>query len=151
MSKVIIRPMNIKTDALAIVDGAHEFVRYAGISHLCPENEDDFIDAVGRIITLEGAEVLVAEDEGEIIGGFGVLYAPYAWNPSVTVAEELFFDVFKGANSRAWGMLLDEVLKRVDEKGAIPMFKTLESGTKGLARLYSRRGLMPIETTHARY
>jgi len=151
MSKVTIRSMNIETDALSIVDVAREFMKYAGISHICPESNEDLIDAVGRIITLEGAEVLVAEEDGEIIGGFGVLYAPYAWNPAVMLAEELFFDVFKGANFRAWGMLLDEVLKRVDEKGAIPMFKTLESGTKGLERLYSRHGLKPIETTHARY
>ena len=77
-----------------------------------------------------------------------ILYAPFLWNPSITVGDELFWWTDRNAPFRTGIYLFDEAMKQIKEKGAIPMFRSMETSPKGVERLYHRRGLRRIETTH---
>ena len=137
MNKVIIRPADLNTDALAIVDGARDFARRIRMDLLFPENNDEFISAIGRIMVLEGMEILLAEYEDKIVGGIGILYAPYLWNPARIVGDELFWWTAQDAPFRTGRYLIDEAMKCIDKKGAIPMFHSLETSPRGVEKTLS--------------
>lgn len=146
-----IRPANIEKDALAIVDGAHDFVERAGLHSLFPSDEKEFIAVIGRVISLEGMVILLAEHEGKVVGGISILYAPYLWNPSRIVGDEIFWWTSKDAPLRTGIRLFEEAMKQIDEKKAIPVFKKLETSPKGVEKLYLRKGLFPAETAFMRF
>ena len=146
---MIIRPADLNADALAIIDGARDFAKFTGMK-LFPTDDDEFVAAIGRIMTLEGFEVLLAEHEGRIVGGIGILYSPYLWNPSFVVGEELFWWAGKNAPFRTGKKLMDEAMKRIDEKGAIPIFQLLENSPKGAEKIYQHHGLSRVGTIYMR-
>lgn len=78
---LIIRKADIVKDALAIMDG---------FSSILPKEDSEFIEAVPRIIALDGTDVLVAEYKGKVVCGIGLFYGPYMCNPKLTVGDELF-------------------------------------------------------------
>ena len=148
---ISIRPANLEADALSIIDGAHAFAESTEFKELFPDDYDEFTAAIGRIMTLEGMEILLAEHENRIVGGIGILYAPFLWNPKILVSDELFWWAYKHAPFRTGRRLAEEAMKRIEEKGAIPMFRLLENSPKGAEKFYRRHlGLKPVETMFAR-
>lgn len=147
---VVIRVADVDNDALGIMDGARDFASRVAFKSLLPPDRE-FIDAVGRIIAMEGIEILVAEYKGEIVGGIGILYAPYTWNPKLTVADELFWWCHEKAPPRTGWSLIDRAMANIDERGAIPMFSALETSPPGVRKIYHRFGMKPIETKFARF
>ena len=147
---VIIRLADFKRDALAIMDGARDFRSRVEFGSLFPP-DTEFVEAVSRIVILESVEILVAEYEGEIVGGIGILYGPYIWNPKRLVAEELFWWAAKTAPLRAGWKLIYQAMKNIDERNAIPMFSTLATSPQGVEKTYRRLGLKPVETKFARF
>lgn len=148
---MLIRKADLSKDALAIVDGARDFVSRVTFAALFPKDEAAFTEAIGRIVSLETLEILVAESEGEIVGGIGILYAPYLWNPKRLVADELFWWCHEKAPPRTGWRLIDHAMANIDERGAIPMFSALETSPLGVRKIYHRFGMKPIETKYARF
>ena len=146
----VIRKANFDTDALSIVEGARDFADRTGMKSLFPKDDKAFTAAIGRIMTLEGMEILVAEHEKHIVGGIGILYAPFLWNPEILVGDELFWWTARDAPFRAGRHLIDEAMKHINEKGAIPMFRSLATSPDGVEKLYRRIGLSRVETAFAR-
>ena len=147
---MIIRSANVESDALSIIDGARAFSEITEFKELFPSDNNAFIAAIGRIMVLEGMEIILAEHETRIVGGIGILLAPFLWNPEILAADELFWWAYKNAPFRTGACLIDEAMKRIDKKGAIPMFRVLENSPKGVEKLYRRKGMKPIETMFAR-
>lgn len=145
---MIIRPADIEKDALAIIDGARDFASRIALKHMISEDNEMFIKSVSRIVSLDGMEVLLADDDDEIVGGIGILYAPYIWNSAILVADELFWWCKKGAPFRTGKRLIDEAMKKVHEKGAIPMFRSLTTSPPGVDRIYREFQMFPVETVH---
>jgi len=148
---VKIRPADIEKDALSIIDGAHNFIERAGLHALFPENEDDFISAFGRVLSLEGMMILLAEHEDKIVGGICILFAPYMWNPARLVGDEVFWWAHENAPPLTGTKLFNEAMKIIEDKNAIPVFKKLETNPKGVEKLYLSNGLVQSETTFMRF
>ena len=147
---ITIRPADLDTDALAIIEGARDFVERAGLHSVFPKSDQDFIAAVGRIVELPGMQILVAEQDKQIVGGVGVLYAPSLWNPAVLTGEELFWWTAVRAPFRTARCLFEAALKKIDEIGAMPRFHSLETSPHGVEKLYRRFGLIRTETSFGR-
>lgn len=147
---ITIRPADLDTDALAIVEGAHDFVERAGLHSIFPKSEQDFIAAVGRIVELPGMQILVAEQDKRIVGGVGVLFAPSLWNPAVLAGEELFWWTAVRAPFRTAHRLFEAALNRIDEIGAMPRFHSMQTSPSGVEKLYRRFGLTRTETSFGR-
>lgn len=101
-------------------------------------------------MTLEGLEILLVEHENKIVGGIGILYAPYLWNPERLIGDELFWWSSEDSPFRTGRYLIDEAMKRIDKKGAIPMFRSLETSPKSVEKIYNRFGLSKVETAFTR-
>ncbi len=138
---MIIRPANLEIDALAITEGAKDFA-----SRTIVRLPKDFTSIVSRIIDLPGVEILIVENRGKVVGGIGILYVPYVWNPEILVGEKLFIWAAKDAPFRAATILIDYAIEHIIEKGAEPMFR----GSKGMGKICMRHGLMPAETLFMR-
>lgn len=146
---MIIRPADLDKDALAIFQGAKDFAKFSGLN-LFPDNEEDFLKAVSRIITLENIEILVAEHENEIVGGIGIVFSPFTWNPSIIIGEELFWWAFENAPMKTGKKLYNEAMKNIEEKNAIPMFRSLKNSPDSVKKLYISDGLTELETSWMR-
>ena len=147
---MIVRFADPETDALQIVDGAKDFASRVAFQHLLPDAEWQLTAAIGRVVTLSGFTALVAEDDGRIVGGIGLLFAPFLWNPAITVADELFWWTAPDAPFRTAKTLLTEALALIDARGAVPTFRALATSPAGVDRAYRRMGLVPLETVYMR-
>ena len=143
---MIIRPADLEKDALAIVEGARDFANRTPIQSLLTGNT--FTEAVSRIVTLPDFELIVAEHDGVVVGGIGIFYTPLLWNSDFLTAEEHFWWTAKDAPFRTGKALLNQAMINIEEKGAIPMFKSLSTSHKGVDRAYRKFGMEPVETLY---
>ena len=144
---VVVRPADLKADALSIYDGALAFISQMEFDAFLPD--EGLAYEIGRVLTLPGMEVLVAEHEGEIVGGIGLLFAPFLWNSTRLSMEELFWWAAPDAPTTTALRLLRATEKRREQVGAtIVTFKALTSSPKSIGRLYARMGLQPVDTSY---
>lgn len=144
-----VRLADIEEDALAIMAGAKDFVSRIDFAEWLPADEAELAAAVGRILSLEGVEVALAVEDGAVVGGLGIIYAPYLWNPKILMAEELFFWTARDAPGTAALRLLRFVMRRAAQKQVgIVAFKALATSTSRLNKLYRTIGLRQLETTY---
>jgi len=136
-------------DALAIINGAKAFAEFTGLP-LFPENEDDFIAAVSRIVTNDNVEVLIAEHDNTVIGGIGIVYGQFLWNPAIIMGEELFWWANPGSPMKTGKMLFDEAIRRMEDNEAIPFFKSLANSPESVDKLYLKEGFTLIEKSFMR-
>lgn len=146
---MIIRPANFDTDALAIVDGAREFAKSTSLSSWF-RSGDEFVQDISKVMVLDNVEILIAEHDGKIVGGIGVAYIPFIWNQSILVGDELFWWTSPNAPFKTGMALFDAAMKRIEEKGAEPMFRSLDTSPKHVEKFYERRGLNKFESVFAR-
>lgn len=147
-SNVTIRPADLEGDALAIVDGARDFIARMDYREILPADNEEIVAAVARLVTIPGVEVVVAEHEGEIVGGIGMLYSPFLWNAKVKAAEQLFVWTAKGAPPTTLLCLLRAVRQRMkDENCEFANFKA-NLNHPGFDGVLCRMGLRPVETVY---
>lgn len=150
MRQLIIRPADFDRDALAIIEGAKDFAQRVSFRSVFRTGED-FIKDISRIVTLPGLNILLAESRECIVGGIGILFVPYVWNPTRLAAEELFFWTSVNAPFKTARLLCDTAMNKIEELKAIPMFRRLHNSPKGITKLYEKRyKLWELETVYTR-
>lgn len=113
-----------------------------------PDNDSDLSYAIGFVLNLPGMEVLLAERDGEVVGGIGLLFAPPLWNPKGLVMDELFWWAAEDAPQVAALRLIRTAMRMAKKRAAIPSFRSLSSSPPGVDRLYRVMGLRPVETVY---
>lgn len=146
---ILIRPANFDTDALAIVNGAREFAKSTSLASWF-RSGDEFIQDISKIMVLENLEIAVAEHEGKIVGGIGIIYVPFIWNQSILLGDEMFWWAYPSAPFRTGTALFDFAINRIEEKGAEPMFRLLDTSPPSVEKFYARRGLAKFESVFTR-
>ena len=146
---ITIRPANFDTDALAIIDGAREFSQQTSLASWF-RHGGEFIEDISKIMVLDNLEISVAEHDGKIVGGIGIVYIPFIWNRSIIVGDELFWWTSKSAPFKTGSSLFDFAMKRIKEKGARPMFRSLDTSPVHIEKFYIRRGLRKLESAFTR-
>lgn len=140
-----IRPADFDTDALAIVNGAREFSQQTSLASWFRIG-NEFVEDISKLMVLDNLEITVAEYEGKIVGGIGIVYVPFIWNHSILVGDELFWWTSSIAPFKTGTLLFDFAMKRIEEKGARPMFRSLDTSPKHIEQFYERRGLNKFES-----
>ena len=144
-----IRPADLSKDALAIFDGAKDFISRMDYRDFLPETDEELMLAVGRVLNTPGVETLLAERGGRVVGGLGLIVSPHLWNPEILAMEELFFWTAPTAPKSAALRLLRAALSLAAERGvSVISFKALTTSPKGVGRAYERLGLRPVETSY---
>lgn len=147
---ITIRDADLDLDAPMIMVGARDFASRVVFKSLMPKDDAKFIEAVSRIVTLDGFETLIAENGNTFVGMIGILYVPYQWNPEITVAEEIFWWTAKDAPYRTGHLLFKEAMRRIDARPAVPVWRSLTTSPDGVERMYKKDGLSEIETVWGR-
>lgn len=144
-----IRLANFDTDALAIVNGAREFSKSTSLASWF-RSGDEFVQDISKIMVLENLEIAVAEHNGEVVGGIGIVYVPFIWNQKILLGDELFWWTSPSAPFKTGKSLFDFAMKRTEDKGAIPMFRCLDTSPAHIEKFYEREGLRKFESVFTR-
>ncbi|KKK46687.1 hypothetical protein LCGC14_3162760, partial [marine sediment metagenome] len=137
-----IRAVDLSSDLPMVIDGMQDFISRMDYHEFLPDTYEDLVEALTRLVNLDCTEILVAEYEGRIVGGIGMVYAPCMWNFKVSIAEELFWWVSKDAPSSTALRLLRRVSSNSVAKGCkFIVFKSLSSSPETLDKVYRRMGL----------
>lgn len=147
---MIVREADFEKDEAALIAVTRAFSSCLWFKFLFPEDDKEFAEAIFNILKNPNVETLVAEDNGKVFGGISVIYCPYIWNQKLLACEELFWWTNPGSPLRAGKMLMDEMMNRIEKKGAIAVFKALLASPKGVSRYYGRLGFSPVEISYMR-
>ena len=144
-----IREIDLNSDLPMVIDGMKDFISRMDYHEFLPDNYEDLVEGLTRLVNLDCSEILVAEYDGDIVGGIGMVYAPCMWNLKISTAEELFWWVAKDAPLSTALRLLRYVNSNAVTRGCkLISFKSLSSSPGTLDKVYRRMGLRPIETTY---
>lgn len=145
-----IRIADLEADALQIFDGAKDFISRMDFTPFIPDNDADLARCIGDVLAIEGMEIVVAEDNEQIKGGIGMLYAPFVWNRKIIVADEMFIWTAPDAPQSTLLRMLRFVEVRMKEHNAsLREFVSLSSSPEGVDRVYARMGLKKVQTMWA--
>ncbi len=144
-----IREVDLNSDLPMVIVGMKDFISRMDYHEFLPDTDEDLVEALTRLVDLDCVEILVAEHNGNIVGGIGMIYAPCMWNLSVSTAEELFWWVSKDAPLSTALRLLRYVNSNAVAKGCkFVVFKSLSSSPETLDKVYRRMGLKPVEISY---
>ncbi len=144
-----IRAVDLSSDLPMVIDGMRDFIARMDYHEFLPDTYEDLIEGLTRLVNLDPIEILVAEYEGSIVGGIGMIYSPCIWNLKVSIAEELFWWVSKDAPLSTALRLLRHVNSKEAARGCkFMVFKSLTSSPETLDKVYRRMGLRPTETSY---
>ena len=100
---------------------ARAFVEHAGFSGLAG-TDSEIRQVLTSLLETPQVEVAVAEEDGNIVAGIGVVFTPFLWNPDHIVAEEVFWwsapDAPKTAAMRVFNHIMQGI-KSVKSGGKI--------------------------------
>lgn len=128
---------------------AQRFYTDSPFSPLIPFDEDSAA-VVGFQVTEQGYCVL-AEVDGEVVGGIGCMVSPFSMNNAFNVATEVFWYVepeHRGTPGLAQGLIESaEALAKHDGCTLISM-ASLSTSPEGVDAFYRRRGYAQVEHTY---
>jgi hypothetical protein len=118
---------------------AVNFALEAELDDLLPERIEDLLANVSRVLALPTVEVILVEDEtlGIPLGGLGLAYSAYLWDPRKVVAEELFMWVEPSAPASAALRLVRAADARTRENANV----------RSIDKVYARMGMREVQRT----
>lgn len=146
---MIIRPIVMPDDTDMVLAGMKNFISRMDYTEFLPDSDDKLLAALHKLLNLGCFEVTLAEHEGRVVGGIGMVYAPSVWNDDLTAGEELFWWTDDDAPATTALRLIRDVQRRGREHGDVVwVFRSLTSSPDGVDRVYRRMGLRPVETVY---
>lgn len=147
---VTIRPADPVADFVTVVRGAGAFAGLVNRPDIFPEPGTPEMEGVVRkLMAVPGFTVLLAEEDGRLVGGIGFWIGDFLMHVGKTECQELFWWCAADAPASA-GMRLLRAAKRFgQEKGAtVFVFHRLMTSPPGVDSAYRHLGAEPIQITH---
>jgi len=135
-------------DIPSYMDLAAAFVATTPVNHLIPFAREGTAAFVESALDNENMIVLVAEDEGELIGITAAIAYPMYFNPAKLVAQELWWYIKPDARGgTASKLLFQKIEKWGMSKQAAAMFMIAldNDRVETMVKLYGRLGYAPTE------
>jgi len=146
---VTVRPATVD-DIPCYMDLAEAFVATTPVSHIIPFDRTGTAAFIESALDNENIIVLVAEDDGKLIGITAAIAYPMYFNPAKLVVQELWWyikpDERGGSASK---LLFQEIEKWGMSKQAEAMFMVAldNDRVETMVKLYGRLGYTPTERT----
>lgn len=140
-------------DIPAYMDLAAAFVATTPLNHIVPFDREGTAAFVTAALSNPDMLILVAEDEGNLIGITGALAYPMYFNPAKLVAQELWWYLTPEARGGpASKMLFQTIEKWAKDIGAEAMFMIALANERvdTMAKVYQRSGYAPVERTYVK-
>lgn len=137
-------------DLPAILPGARRFAKEADMADVLPPLDSElFRDVIIGMCNLPGSTIILAKEGGRVTGGIGILVTPYLWNPAKLAVHDLFWWAEDYASRGVGLALIEEAMRIADEQGAtIRSFGALVSSRPGVARVYRKYGMRPVQVQY---
>lgn len=144
-----IRNIELPQDEEQVLLGMRDFISRMDYTEFLPEDDQELLNSLNRMLSLDCVSVYVVEDGSSIVGGIGMVYAPSLWDFNAINAEELFWWSSPTAPPTATLRLLRHVVVEAKKKGCkLFTFKALTTSPASIDKVYRRMGLVPIETAY---
>ena len=145
----VIRPAEYG-DVNAIVDLGRVFLSVSDMEALaafCPESLGR---SLHNMVDAPNAILLVAEEDGQIVGMAGAMVFQAYWNAAVIIGQETFWWVQPEARGKFGGALLAALEDEARIRGARTfLMVSLEAlRPEAVGKIYQRRGYSPLEHTY---
>ncbi len=126
------------------------FFTEAGWQDVAEYRSADCLKSLQFLATNETGILLVAQEDGEIVGMAGGLVSPLYFNLSHMTGQELFWWVKPGARGSVGVRLIDALEKAAKDKGCTSWAMGIVSGLNAdrTEKLLDRRGYRPSERTY---
>lgn len=136
-------------DCSKISELGESFFTEAGWQDVAEYRQEDCLKSLQFLATGDAGILLVAEEDGEIVGMAGGLVSPLYFNLSHMTGQELFWWVKPGARGSIGIRLIDALEKAAKDKGCSSwaMIALDKVEPERTANLYARRGYRPSERT----
>lgn len=145
---MIVRRAEPEADALAIFDGAKDFVSRLDLRDRVPFDDDGLLEALSFMVASDDVEIWLIEQDGRIVGGIGLLFLPFLWNRRIRAMSELFIWTAPDAPRTAFLRLIRTAQRRKRERGAdISEFVRMTSSPGSIDRIYGGLGLRKAQET----
>lgn len=148
---MIIRYAQPVTDREQLLKGVRDFISRMDFTPFLPEDDAEFDEHILTLMSRENFDVIVADDEGELVAGIGIVYSQLLWNPGVLHAEEVFWWAAQDAPQTAAARVLKAALgmiKEIEHPRRLVSFKALTTSPESVQRLYGKMGLREVETSY---
>jgi len=148
----MIRPATLE-DCETIAELGEEFFTEAGWQDVAEYRREDCLKSLQFLATNDTGILLVAEEDGEIIGMAGGLVSPLFFNFSHKAAQEFFWWMSPRSGGTLGVRMLDALEHGARALGCstltMGLIAILSAGKKGasMRRLLVRRGYRPAEHT----
>lgn len=146
-----IREADKADDLPAIMQGAMKFASESGLMEFMPKSYADFVQAVSNIVFHPNVTIFLAFEGDRCVGGIGVVYGQFLWNPALRTAEEIFWWVSPDAPVTAAMRLLKAATKDAVGKADVRTFADLSTSPAKVGALYEKMGLRPVQRTYLGY
>ncbi len=144
-----IRQINLDTDVEETLRGMKDFISRMDYTEFLPDDDDELIYCLQKLLSLGCATVTVAEHEGRLVGGIGMIYSHCIWNSKIITGEELFWWCDPDAPKTTALRLLRSTRQQAQDIGcAFVTFKSLTSSPDGVDRVYRNFGMKPVEVSY---
>lgn len=143
---MIARMADVEKDRDHLIAGVRDFVSRMDFTAFMPDSDEGFEDSVLTVLSMDFVETYVVEYNGVIVSGIGIAYVPFLWNMKMIQADELFWWAAPDAPKTAALRVLRFAHDNVKKLAEIATFKALTSSPDGVARIYKKMGLRPVET-----
>ena len=135
----------IESDLPYMLEQAKEFYDYYPV----PIKYDPAHMANLLLDMMESGIVLVAEEDGQVLGGIGGIMGGNIYDPTYITLTEMYLWVAKASRKgRAMHHLIKEFTKRGEVADAVVLCYT--KLTPSLGRIYERYGYELMETSHVK-
>ncbi len=146
---IFIRHVDLNQDLDQVRNGILDFIARMDYHDFLPETSHGIVAGLERLLNLPEVEILVAEHNGRLVGGIGMIYAPCLWNLGLLNAEELFWWVSEDAPSSTALRLLRSVQAEAKKRGCkMISMKSLTSSPETIDKVYRKMGLRPVDKTY---
>lgn len=143
---MIVRAAEFPRDAEAVTAGAVDFARHVNLPDIVPQDRETLAVALAHLIGLPSFEIWLAEHDHRVVGGIGLLFAPFTWNRARVVMSELFIWCHDDAPKTTFLSLLRKTDERkADWNATVTEFVRLENNGTGIESVYRRMGMKPVQ------
>lgn len=144
---MIVRVPSFPEDRDGVVAGMQDFIVRMDSADRLGLSVEAAAEGLAFFLEIDGFEMWLA-DNGTVVGGIGLLFAPFPWDRTKTIMSEQFIWCAQHAPLQTFLLLLRKAEERYDAHGAdIKEFVDLTSSPPGIEKIYRRMGLRPVQRT----